>query len=165
MIVVTHGDELIAATKVGVAYQRRGDSLEPWRGPQGRVVRDLNAALFDAQGRLWAVLGERVWRRDPDGRWHSLAMATIDGEIPWRLWPLRDGVALVTDRGAWRLNPDASAQRLLSQPGLFAVAGGGDAPYWFVGHRTEKIPPLIWRKDARGLRSFLRPHGRAIDLV
>ncbi|MGO1071114.1 sensor histidine kinase [Lysobacter sp. CA199] len=165
VIVAIGGEELIAASNAGVAYARRGGTLEPWIGPQGRAVRDLTAALFDAQGRLWVVLGERVWRRDRGGGWLQIAAATFDGETPWRLSPLRDGVALVTDRGAWRLNPDASAERLLRQPGLFAVAGGGDGPYWFVAHRTETIAPLIWRKDARGLRSFRRPYGRALDMV
>lgn len=178
-LVTTHGDELVAFSNAGIGYVRSGNTLQPWIGPDGRAVRDARFALFDRDGRLWAIFGERLWRRGLDRRWQAIDAETIDSELPWRLTALRDGVALITKHGAWVLRGDDPPRRLLRQPGLFAAVGGGRAPYWFVGHRTdnngtnrgpgdkprEDRLPLVWRLDARGLRAFPRPLGSVLDMV
>lgn len=159
--VVASGGDLVVGTNAGAAFVRTQTGLALLRGPQGRPIRDLRAMVFDRQGRLWTIQGERLWRRDRDSRWRLWPVAAFAGETPRQLSVLADGVAVLTERGAWRLQADATPQLLLRAGDLFAASGGGARPYWFVDERGHRL----WRKQGDQVHAFERPQGRALAII
>jgi len=82
-------DELLVRGASGRGWRRTARGLDPLIGPDGKPVADLNSIAFDARGRLWAVLGTSLWRRDTSN-W-----TRIDGRIPdveVKHTPARQGV-------------------------------------------------------------------------
>jgi signal transduction histidine kinase/ligand-binding sensor domain-containing protein len=152
-------DELLVRGASGHGWRRTGHGLDPLIGPDGKPVADLNSIAFDARGRLWAVLGTSLWRRDTGAHW-----TRIDGRMPadekaQRIYATRDGVVALTDQGAWRIDDDG-ARDILRAHDLWFAAQAADGALWIATH----IGTGLWRIDDSGAHALARTGGRALDL-
>ncbi|HEX4480889.1 MAG TPA: histidine kinase [Rudaea sp.] len=152
-------DELLVRAASGRGWRRTAHGLEPLPGPDGKQLATLNSIAFDTRGRLWAVIGTSLWRRDTNERWSPIASAIPADEKIQRVYPARDGVVALTDSGAWRIGDD-NAQNILHERDLWFAAQAADGALWIAAHTT----PGLWRIDDHGARALARVAGRALDL-
>jgi len=151
-------DELLVRGASGRGWRRTQHGLDPLIGPDSKPVTELNSIAFDTRGRLWAVLGTSLWRRDASN-W-----TRIDGRIPstenvQRVYATRDGVVALTDQGAWRID-DEIARDILRARDLWFAAQAADGALWIAAHTNTDL----WRIDGSGAHALARTTGRALDL-
>lgn len=151
---------LLIQTEQDQAFLENKGKLQPLAGPDEKPIADLRSIAFDSRGQIWAIIGGELWRRDQEAQWTAIPAARIDGEQPQHLCSLEQGIALITDRGAWRFNADGHAKLLLHEAGLYAAAGGGAHPLWLADYADGSL----WRKDGGHFVAVRRIHGRVLDM-
>ncbi|MHB8679993.1 MAG: sensor histidine kinase [Rudaea sp.] len=153
------GDELLARTATGRGLRRTATALEAIAGPDGAPLAALSALQFDASGRLWAIIGRQLWRRDREMHWQRL-QPKLAGEAPLHLRALGDDLVIFTAHAAWRLRAKGGVDELMRAPDLSFAAGGGGRPIWLASHFGHGL----WRVGAGATRALERPDGRVMDM-
>jgi signal transduction histidine kinase len=153
------GDQLLVRTASGRGLRRTSTGLEVIAGPDGTPLAALSASQFDASGRLWAIIGRQLWRRDRELRWQQLN-PQLQRETPLHLRALGGDLVVFTAQAAWRLRDGGVADELLRAPDLRFAAGGGEHAIWIASHFGRGL----WRIAANGTQILQRPEGRVLDL-
>ncbi|MDN5873226.1 MAG: histidine kinase [Sinobacteraceae bacterium] len=154
-----HG--LLIRTAEHHAWVKQADGLHKLIGPNGEPIIALGDAIYDAQNRLWAILGDGLWLHDFDSGWTHISPDKFGAETPLSLWPLTKGIALITDEGAWRFTSSKDAQLIIHQPGLFGIAGGDKRPLFVL----DNIGDTLWRLEGGKLKFVHRVYGRPLDIA
>ena len=153
------GDVLLVRAASGRGWQRTVDGLEPLTGPDGHQIVSLDSFDFDRDGRLWAVIGGVLWRRDAAAQWRRVDHRIPGTEKITRVFSAGDAVVVLTDAAAWRVD-DQAAHELLRAPDLWFVTRDRSDGIWIAAHFSAGL----WRIDASGVHKLDRPGGRALDL-
>ena len=151
---------LLIQTEGGRALLEKHGRVQALAGPDNKPVLDLESAAFDERHQLWALLGTRLWRRDASRRWQAVPTSGYVHERIRRVVSLERGVALITNRGAWRLDSHGRAHLLLRAPGLFAAAGGGRHPLWLASYANGNL----WRQQHGRFVAVRHIVGRVLDM-
>lgn len=156
-------DGLVVRSNNGYVWQRRADGFAPLPGPDARPLQGVRSLRYDSRGRLWALQAERLWLRDEDRRWALVPPERYAAEHLLSLWPLSEGMGVVSDGGSWWLDSVRDSRRLMSSAGLAAVTGGvGDSSLWVVAAEGHGL----WHGGpAAGWTVMQRPEGRFADLA
>lgn len=106
----------VVALRVGGAlFTIASEGIEPVSGPERRPLSQVRDVAFDAEGGLWVVRREEVWRRSPINEWARVPLPLNRTERPRLVRPHRgDTVHVVTDVGVWRLAAGGGARRFPS---------------------------------------------------
>ncbi|MFT3790522.1 MAG: histidine kinase [Rudaea sp.] len=136
-------DEVLLRTARGTVWRRTAIGVEPFAGPDGTQLSDLDAFDFDSAGVLWAVVGGELWRCDGMRHWRRVEGIAAD-ESPHIVSAVGDAVVVLTDKAAWRLRGGEPAQMLLRVPGLRFVAGDGGPTLWLYAATGRHL----WRVDS-----------------
>lgn len=153
------GDQLLVRTATGRGLRRTATAFAAIAGPDGAPLAALSALQFDAGGRLWAIIGQQLWRRDREIRWLRLE-PQLAGEAPLHLRALGNDLVVFTAHAAWRLRAAGGVDELLHAPDLRFAAGGGAHPIWLASHFGHGL----WRVGAGATQVLARPDGRVMDM-
>ncbi len=149
------GDELFIHTRNGRSgrlWARTRSGVEPVAGPDGKPVEDLSALAFDARGDLWAVLGQKLWRRDRSRQWQRAGQGIPATEKFLGLRAVGQSMIAMTGEGVWRLRGTAAAEPVL-RGDLFDRIAGDDNVLWVS--KTVGTEAYVWRVDAQGAREVV----------
>lgn len=138
--------------------------LPPPHGGWSPYVRTL---AYDADGRLWSVVGDSALARyDGDG-WTELDGATFAGERVRRV--LRDaagGLLVLTDAGLWQLDTPGASPRKRFDTWLYGVASTPDGRLLVLTHDSRVVE--LTERGSREIASRAAgdlPDGRPISII
>jgi len=149
------GDELLIHTRSGRSgrlWRRTLDGVEPLVGPDGKQIENLTALAFDAQGDLWTVLGQELWRRDSQRQWARAGQGIPPNEKFRGLRVAGQSMIAITSEAIWRLRGTTTAELVL-RGGVFDRIAGDDKTLWLSKRITTEA--YIWRVDEQGAREVL----------
>lgn len=154
-----HGpnDELLVRAASGRGWKRTSQGLEPIAGPDGQPLIALNSFDFTSNGRLWAVVGTQVWRRDASVWTHA---SVPSSETPQRVFAIGEDVLILTDAAAWLLHDDESPRQLLREKDLWFATRDARGAVWIATHFGHGL----WRAEGANVQAIDRPDARMLDL-
>lgn len=141
-------------------WVRSGTELLPLIGPVDGRAAATETIACSADGALWIIQDDRVWRRGNADSWQQVDARAWQGEQPRRLIALDQGVMLLTDAAAWDLRPDQPPKLVLREPRLLLAAMDARGDYWFAN-----LDDGLWRVHQGAVRQMHRPAGRPIDMT
>ena len=151
---------LVLDERGGKVLRTVKDGLIPVFAEQGSITH------FDVglDGTVWLINGDdQVGRRDRNGRWTHYAPKTFGGDIPWRIFPSRQGGAHVaTYDGLWYLDTQGQAERLLQRTGEKRVAEHANGAVYLT-HRGNPSELMEIRDGA--VRTIFRWEGRPVTIL